>query len=56
MKKLFLFISILSINLTAFAFETNPALGIKKQDSPEGYQQYVSREFRACLKTNVNEK
>ena len=45
MKKLFLFISILSINLTAFAFETNPALGIKKQDSPEGYQQYVSREF-----------
>lgn len=45
MKRLFLFLYILSINLAAFAFETNSAFGIKKQDSPEGYQQYVGKEF-----------
>lgn len=45
MKRAFLFFGILLINLTIFAFETNSAFGIKKQDTPEGYQQYVSREF-----------
>lgn len=45
MKRAFLFFGILFINLTIFAFETNPAFGIKKQDTPEGYQQYVGKEF-----------
>lgn len=45
MKRAFMFFCILFINLTIFAFETNSAFGIKKQDTPEGYQQYVSREF-----------
>lgn len=45
MKRAFLFFGILFINLAIFAFETNSAFGIKKQDTPEGYQQYVSREF-----------
>lgn len=51
MKRAFLFFGILLINLTIFAFETNSAFGIKEQDSPEGYQQYVGKEFifrRAC--------
>lgn len=51
MKRAFLFFGILFITLTIFAFETNSAFGIKEQDSPEGYQQYVGKEFifrRAC--------
>ena len=32
--------------LSALAFDTNSTFGIKQQDSPEGYQQYVGKTFQ----------
>lgn len=44
-KFLILVIGMLAI-LSAKAFDTNSTFGIKQQDTPEGYQQYVGKSFQ----------
>ena len=43
-KSLFLLFSLL-MSFTSFAFETNNTFGMKQQDNPEDYQQYVGKSF-----------
>ena len=45
MKKLLLSLFMLLISTTLFAFETNSLFGIKKQQTVDGYQQYVGKSF-----------
>lgn len=45
MKKSFLLFISLLMCLPMFAFDTNATFGMKQQDNPEGYQQYVGKEF-----------
>lgn len=46
MKKLILSLLGLLTIVVAHAFDTNMTFGIKQQDSPEGYQQYVGKSFQ----------
>lgn len=45
MKKATSLLMALLIAITAFAFDTNGTYGIKQQENPEGYQQYVGKSF-----------
>lgn len=46
MRKLILTLLGLLTIVVAHAFDTNMTFGIKQQDSPEGYQQYVGKSFQ----------
>lgn len=46
MKKILSLVLSLIAVLSAQAFDTNRTFGIKQQDSPEGYQQYIGKSFQ----------
>lgn len=46
MKKVMSVLAALMMVFSAFAFDVNGTFGIKQQDSPEGYQQYVGKQFQ----------
>lgn len=45
MKKVLFLMAALLFAITASAFDVNGTFGIKKQSTPEGYQQYVGKSF-----------
>lgn len=46
MKKVMSILVALMVILPAFAFDVNGTFGMKEQDTPEGYQQYVGKQFK----------
>lgn len=46
MKKVMSVLAALMMVFSAFAFDVNSTFGMKQQDSPEGYQQYVGKQFQ----------
>jgi len=45
MKKIFTFFASLLVAISVFALDTNGNYGFKKQDTPDGYQQYVGQQI-----------
>lgn len=59
MKKVMSILAALMMAISAFAFDVNSTFGMKKQSLPEGYQQYVGKQFKfryACGKLETWEK
>lgn len=46
MKKVMSVLAALMLAFSAFAFDVNGTFGMKQQDSAEGYQQYVGKQFQ----------
>lgn len=46
MRKLIFFLTFFLITVSAFSLDVNSTFGFKKQATPEGYQQYVGKQFK----------
>lgn len=46
MEKVISFLAALMLTFSAFAFDVNSTFGMKRQDTPEEYQQYVGKRFQ----------